>query len=159
MVALVDDEDVPVANQYKWRAVRDRHSRAYYAVATTPIIDGHYSTIRLHRLVMDAPAGVSIDHINGDGLDNRKENLRVCSTAENSRNRTRIASHNKSGVTGVSYVKDRDKWLAQISVNGKHKFLGYHDTVEQAARVRRIAEHVYYKDFAPKREALCRNTN
>lgn len=85
-----------------------------------------YKTILLHRYIMNAPAGVTVDHINGNKLDNRKMNLRLCSQSENNMNRG-VFSNNKSGIKGVSWNKSKKKWVAQIQVNGKRIYLGAFD--------------------------------
>lgn len=80
-----------------------------------------------------------IDHINGNGLDNRLINLRDVTESENLRN-VRLSSRNKSGVIGVSWDKLVSKWRADIRIDGKKKFLGFFDDLEDAARVRKDAE-------------------
>lgn len=83
-----------------------------------------------------------IDHINGDKLDNRIINLRDVTRAENSRN-SRVRKDNTSGVMGVSWSKDRKKWLVLITVDGKQKNLGLYEDIELAALVRCEAEVRY----------------
>lgn len=113
--AIVDDSDFEVLNQHGWNA--SKTGRYFYATR-----DG--GKVYMHRQIMDTPPGADTDHINGDGLDNRRSNLRVCSRSENLRN-TGIGKNNNSGYKGVSWAKDKRKWLAQIMVNGKYIRLGY----------------------------------
>ena len=80
--------------------------------------------ISMHRLLTDAPKGTVVDHINHDKLDNRDENLRICTIAENVRNRSKQ--------TGVRFRKDRNKWQAYITHNYKYIHIGYYDTQEEA---------------------------
>jgi len=99
---------------------------------------------RLHRVLWaDAngpiPAGMQIDHINGDTLDNRLENLRLVTHKDNARNAKR-RSDNKSGVTGVHWKKKNQKWTAQIKDNGKQVYLGLHDDWFEAVCARKSAE-------------------
>jgi hypothetical protein len=88
----------------------------------------------MHRLIMGAGPGQRIDHRNGDGLDNRRSNLRPTTNALNQANRRRIRS--KSGFKGVSWdsTKRERPWRAHITVNGRMKFLGAFATPEEAAR-------------------------
>lgn len=84
----------------------------------------------------------SLDHINRDKLDNRITNLRVAGKIINSRN-TDLRSDNSSGITGVTFDKSRDKWIAQIIIRGKNIHLGRFSNIKQAAQARLIAENHY----------------
>ena len=91
------------------------------------------TSLPMHRLIMDAPKGMDIDHINGNPLDNRKSNLRICTRAENMRNRG-AQKNNTSGYKGVGWCKHRKKWHAQIKHNGKQIYIGRYKDKEEAAR-------------------------
>jgi len=116
-------------------------------------IDG--SRYLTHRVVFALahmklpPASLSIDHVDGNPLNNNPNNLRLATNAENYRNRTHLNKQNSSGVTGVSFDNARKKWRAGIRFQGKWTYLGYFSTFEEAALVRRDAELRYYGDFAP----------
>lgn len=103
-------------------------------------------TLTAHRVAWaifygHEPIG-QIDHINGDRADNRIENLRCVSNAENSKN-TRLRSTNKSGTTGVYRHSQCDLWVAQITINGKTHGLGSYDCIEKAKQARKKAEEKY----------------
>jgi len=83
-----------------------------------------------------------LDHINGEGLDNRIVNLREADQGVNMKNTSRRVD-NMSGVTGVHWYKNRKKWQAQIQVNGKRIFLGYFDDIDDAIAVRKLANIKY----------------
>lgn len=100
------------------------------------VIDGG-SVEYLHRLITCAPKGAVVDHINGDGLDNRKSNLRVTNQTVNMANRTRNQANNRSGFRGVCYIKEKRKWRAEVNLNNKSHHLGYYSTPEEAGRVTR----------------------
>lgn len=108
----------------------------------------HGETHLAHRLILDSDD--HIDHINGDGFDNRRSNLRVCSCSENLRNRTKRNKNNTSGVAGVRQRKDTGKWSATIMVDRKHISLGCFIDIDDAIKARSIATAKYFKDFAPK---------
>ena len=99
--------------------------------------------IKLHRLLVDAPAGKWVDHISKDTLDNRKSNLRICSNSANLRN-GRLRPHNTSGVTGVYWSKDRLKWCAQIRVRYRVVPLGRYKIKDEAIQARKAAEAKYW---------------
>lgn len=101
----------------------------------------------MHRFIMDAPKGQQVDHINGNKLDNRKSNLRICSHSENLRNQ-RKPKDNKSGFKGVSWHKGAKRWCAEIRSNGKRHHLGYFDTAEDAAKAYDIAATLIHGDYA-----------
>lgn len=98
--------------------------------------------IHIHRLITQCPKGLVVDHINRDTLDNRKNNLRVCTIQENLRNQKR--SNNKTGYTGVTVHKQTGKYTAQIKVNYKKIHLGLFDTIKEALSARKKAELKYY---------------
>lgn len=107
--AIVDDEDFDKLSQMRW------YWTCGYAV-TLVVIDGKIKRRGMHRMITNAPAGVEVDHINGKELDNRRENLRLCTRAENNRNRPK-QRNNSSGYKGVT--KCGSGWRARISINNK----------------------------------------
>lgn len=138
-VALVDDCDAHLA-KLRWFAVR--RSKTWYAVRR-----GRY----LHRVILEPPRGVDVDHVNGDGLDCRRSNMRLASRAENLRNSQR-RSDNTSGFKGV--VEDRRSpplrkpWKARVHVDGRTVNLGRFATREEAASAYRAAALRLHGEFA-----------
>ena len=143
--AIVDDADCQWLNQFKWCAYKGNST--YYAIRG----DGKRNTIRMHREILNSPKGLCTDHRNGNGLDNRRKNLRVCTNAENLQNQTKRArcTSKYKGVTTYSVVKHRKRpWLAQITFNNKHINIGYFASEESAARAYDIAAKKYHGEFA-----------
>lgn len=101
----------------------------------------------LHRVVMDAKNGEHVDHISGDKLDNRKDNLRTCSHSENMMN-CRLRQDNTSGQKGVYWSMRDQVWRAQIAINGKTKGLGSFRDLDDAIAARKEAESTFYGEFA-----------
>lgn len=101
----------------------------------------------LHREIMNPPAEMQVDHINGNRLDNRRSNLRICTAQHNSWNR-RIGSKNTSGYVGVHWVKASQSWAVVILVNGVRKHLGRFKNKLEAIRIRREAELLFYGEYA-----------
>jgi hypothetical protein len=141
--ALVDDEYFEFLSQWKWQC----HNG--YAVRTVCVRkDGKRSSIsiRMHRLVMNAANGEVIDHKNLNTLDNRKENLRVCTKAENNRNiRGRKGT---SKYKGVCWDKNRNKWLSSIQFNNKHIHIGYFINEDEAAKAYNLKAEELFGEFA-----------
>ena len=135
--AIIDLECVDSVKKHKW-CIRDDNYAYNDKVG------------RLHRYIMNPPEGMVVDHINHNRLDNRRENLRICSPQENSMNAGK--RHNSSGIMGVSWDKENNKWKAQIRINGRNKNLGRFNTIEEAAEARRQAEIEYFGEFAPTKE-------
>lgn len=100
----------------------------------------------MHRLIMDTPFDMVTDHIDGNGLNNRVSNLRVCTNVENVRN-AKLASHNRTGYKGVSYEKRSHRYVARIWHFG-HIQLGTFDTKEQAALAYNEAAIKYFGEYA-----------
>lgn len=119
---VVDVEDAPLAFPYVWT---DHVAGYLYRTAGG-------KTQLLHRVIMDPPHGLSVDHANGDKRDNRRGNLRVCTHQQNMRNR-RLNENSTSGFKGVTRIPKRDgKWMARITVDYKMKYIGTYDTAEAA---------------------------
>ena len=127
-VALVDDEDYEWLRQWKWSAGKSPTSWYARRNGASPKRERIY----LHRLILAAQPGQQVDHINGDGLDNRRCNLRLCTRAQNNRNRGKGPT-NTSGYKGVCWDKKAQRWRAAIWLNGKYKFLGHFDAPKDAA--------------------------
>lgn len=126
-VALVDDEDYSLVMQYKWHA--NRNYNTFYAAHNIYLRPNvRERRLVMHRLIMNPPGHMQIDHINHNGLDNRKENLRVVTIRENSMNRVDKSS---TGYTGV--VRYGTRFNAHIRINGVYKSLGYFNTSQDAS--------------------------
>ena len=106
--------------------------------------------IYMHRFITDNKYRL-VDHINCNKLDNRKENLRNATKRQNTLNRNGVISTNTSGITGVYFSNEKHKWIAQICVDDKIKYLGIFINKEDAICARLKAEQKYFKEFAPQR--------
>lgn len=138
--ALVDDDVYEWASKHKWYA--HRNGNKWYARRRGKPPD--MKTIRLHNEIMKAG---SVDHINGDGLDCRRENMRLATKSENSRNRGPNAN-NTCGYKGVYIDKGSGKWRARIRASDKRLHLGYFATPEAAARAYDEAARKHHGEFA-----------
>ena len=103
--------------------------------------------ITLHRFLMSTENGDVVDHINHDGKDNRKSNLRCVTQSRNMQN-SKLSKANRSGITGVSWYERDKKWRASITVNYKAYNLGTYDTIEEAATARKKAEEFFFGEHS-----------
>ena len=139
-VALVDDEDFEFLNQWKWNAYRNNNT--YYARRRIP---GTNKKITMHRQIADAPAGVLVDHKNGNGLDNQRSNLRKASKQQNGMNR-RVGKNNKSGIVGVRVSKYRT-WRCEIKLDGRSIYIGSFKKKSKAVKARKEAESKLFGEY------------
>jgi hypothetical protein len=146
-IALVDDEDYERINKHKWAALKKPNT--YYARRTLSGGFPEQRHIKMHREIMGllSADGMVVDHINGNGLDNRKINLRVCTQFQNMRNVPKQPG--KSSIyKGVYWRKERHKWQVRIKINGKRIRLGHFDDEIKAARIYDEAANKYFGEFA-----------
>ena len=134
--ALIDLEDIVKVKDYKWYL-----NKCGYVFTKV-----NYSNIRLHRLIMDSPDDMVVDHINHNQLDNRKLNLRTCTQQQNCMNASKRID-NTSGTTGVCFDKRSNKWNARIIFKGKCIHLGYFNAKEEAVKARQEAEIKYFGKY------------
>jgi hypothetical protein len=144
---LVDDQDAARVLATKWHIQHDslkRYGRVYF-YRSLP----QNKTISLHRFILGLGKGEGgiVDHINNNPLDNRKENLRICTNAQNQYNRKRN-KNNTSGYRGVRWSSQYKKWRAVIIVNKHNIYLGIFDDPQKAHEVYVRAAHKYYGVFA-----------
>lgn len=146
--ATVDDEDYEPLMQYKWYARKGGY--CFYAVRTLYLGGGRKhqinKTIFMHCVIIKPPNGFETDHINHNGLDNRKCNLRICKRWQNNGNQRKTRGTSK--YKGVFWHKKRNKWEARICINKKRTFLGRFDNEEQAAQSYNVAAIKYWGKFA-----------
>ena len=137
--AIVDDKDYAALAKFAWRALRKNHT--FYAHRDGPRRDdGSRPMIYMHRVVARTPDGARTDHRNGNGLDNRRRNLRVATARQNQQNRTHKRAGCSSRYRGVFWHKGHEWWQAAIAdgptrANGKarSRYLGHFDTELEAA--------------------------
>jgi hypothetical protein len=132
---FIDTADLDRLKEFNrtWHASKATKMNSFY-INTNLKVSGKHKIISLHRFLTNAPDGYVVDHIDGNPLNNRRSNLRVCRQAENVQNTHRIRSDNTSGFKGVSWSKEKRKWHAYVKVNGKRKHIGYFNDLEVASK-------------------------
>ena len=161
-VAIVDDDDYEYLRQFKWYATKNKS--IFYVTRASPRVNGKQTKLFMHRVIMDTPKGKQTDHINHNGLDNRKQNLRVCNSRENGYN-WRKNKHKTTGFKGVHIHRQPSRRLG-VSKGRVYEYIQaliYYDnkvinlgrnfkTLEDAARAYNEAAIKYYGEFAQLNE-------
>lgn len=144
--ATIDACDVPLVAGRNWFAQVVRNWGQVQCVYAGTIKSGG-GNLLLHRVIMDAAPRVHVDHVDSDGLNNRRCNLRLASRAENAHN-TRLSTRNTSGVKGVHWDHARQKWVARLRSHGQNHNLGGFASLESAAQAIDFARDFLHGDFA-----------
>lgn len=134
--AIIDLEYVDIVKEYRWCLCKG------YAY--------NRKIGKLHRFIMNPSDDMVVDHINHNKLDNRTSNLRICTSQQNSMN-INVRCDNSSGTTGVWFSNPRNRWVAEICVNGK-KIVRLFKTKEEAIEERKVLENLYFGEFSPNKE-------
>lgn len=145
MEAVVDDADAPVVLGFKWYPLVKKNGRVYARANACKAGGKKATSVFMHRLVAGAGPGVQVDHLNRDGLDNRRVNLRLCGPEGNARNKKKQDGC-ESRFKGVS--RGSRVWRARITVCGRTQHLGVFDTEESAALAYDAAARRFFGEFA-----------
>lgn len=139
---IVDDEDYDYLNRWKWGQNSSGYARR------TIYVNKKYKTLLMHRFIINAPEGKEVDHINGNKLDNRRENLRLVSRIQNSQNKK--AQTNTNNLYKGYYKENRGKrlYVVEIIVNTKKIYIGKYSTELEAAKAYNDAAVKYFGEFA-----------
>lgn len=144
--AVLDAEDAYLVCGRDWHA--RKCSGPVYAVANGhPDENGKRGQIQMHRLIMGAPKGILVDHRDGNGLNNRRSNLRLATKAENARNKP-AHRNNRSGLKGVHWSQVNRRWIALITHDGQKHHLGTFGTKEEASAAYEAAAIRLHGEFA-----------
>lgn len=136
--AVVDDSDYKLVSGYKWYFDGKYARRRDYKSG---------KQIRMHRQILGDSMQLEVDHANGDGLDNRRSNIRICTRSQNGMNK-KIQRNNTSGYRGVSWWSHGNKWKATIRINKKPKHVLYSKDPKEAAEAYNKAALEHYGQFA-----------
>lgn len=148
LFALVDDCDFEELMKHKWTAFKQPNGRFYaHRRLSTPKGEKQAKIIMHRQILGDTCAGLDVDHKNGNGLDNRRENIRACTRSQNNMNR-RVRSHSGTGVKGVYFNKQRNKYEAYITLDRKRMNLGRFDTIQDATTAYNNAAIKNFGEFA-----------
>jgi hypothetical protein len=146
--AIVDAEDYEKLAGYKWCAVKTR--RIWYAERSAQLTVGKHRQyhISMHRQIMNKPKGLFVDHINHNGLDNRKANLRIVTQKQNCWNQRKHRGNFSSQYRGVLFNNRGGRWQSAITCEGRKMFIGYFDDEKSAAKAYDDRAREMYGEFA-----------
>lgn len=144
-VAFVDEADYEDVSKFKWWAFRG--GATFYACAFTKNLKKS-SIIKMHRYILQPPFHLDVDHINGNGLDNRRKNLRTCTSSQNMANRRKTLGTCSSDYKGVYWYERKGKWGSSIKKWGKRFWLGYFINERDAAIAYDNASEKMFGDFS-----------
>ena len=150
---IIDKEDYDLVKGHQWHIENSRKGLQYGQ--TTIKRNNSTKTIRIHRMLM--PGAIQIDHVNHNGLDNRRCNLRACDNRQNNCNK-KFQRNPKSGYTGIRYNEKVGSYYVRIMVHKKEISLGHYKTLEEALEARRQGEIQYFGDFKYNDTLTCLST-
>jgi len=143
LLSIIDLEDVEKVSSRNWCA--HRAGGKFYAVSNGQVHES-FKKMYLHRFILGAESELKVDHINGDSLDNRRENLRFASVSENLFNRGKT-SKNRSGYKGVFWSQEKGRWKAEVGAHGKKHHVGYFQSAEDAYEAYKNLAESLHGDF------------
>ena len=141
-VILVDDEDYNWLNKHKW------YNNGVGYMSTYIKINNQRKRKYIHRLIMNEPDNMNIDHIDGNGLNNQKSNLRIVTVSQNQMNRRKGKKSSSSKFKGVYFHKGDKQWISRIHINGKTKYLGHFKIEKEAAMAYNKAAIELFGEYA-----------
>jgi len=145
--AIVDVKDYGWLSKYNWFALKGW--RTFYAYRwVRPVKGGKQRHVAMHRAIMGAVKGELVDHINHNGLDNRRANLRKATRAQNAQNRRKSRVNSKSKYKGLCWRKWTGKWSVQIQVDCENTYIGTFTDELEAAKAYDDAARKYHGEFA-----------
>lgn len=145
--AIVDNADYPKLAKFKWCA--KKIGKTFYAARGVGPASNHRTEL-MHRRIMGFPKGL-VDHRNGHGLDNRRQNLRLATHSQNAMNFPKRRTGGTSKHRGVHWCSRQRRWVARLTADGTHLYLGSFKSEKAAARARWHAENTIFGDYAVKR--------
>ena len=148
LVTTIDIIDLPIVKDLNWYAheIYKTHYAARKLVRT--VVGVSSKVLLLHRAIITPPEGFFVDHIDGNGLNNRRSNLRLATPSQNSSNLHGPNSKNSTGFKGVSRSsRNKDRYIAQIKSKGKHQYIGTYDTPEEAAAAYNAKAQLIFGEF------------
>lgn len=148
LFVTVDESDYDIVSQHQWRLrVWKGKQRTIFYAQTNVYVNGAWTSVAIHRLILRPNPDQQVDHINHDGLDNRRANLRICTPSQNMANIRKRSGHSSS-FKGVSFNKRDRRWQAFIGDQGRRRYLGSFGSEDDAARAYDTAAWEAFGEYA-----------
>lgn len=149
--ALISTNKLDRAKEFSntWSVHFKKNTNAFYVKGHTGKTNKKRETMLLHRWITNAPVGMVVDHINHDGLINTDDNLRIVTGAQNGQNRKGAQKNSTTGIRGVWWDRDSNKWVGVVEINNKKTRVGFFDDIseaEQAVKEYRMNHMPYSQD-------------
>jgi hypothetical protein len=145
---LIDDDDYDLIKNYTWYPKYDKKLNGFYACTNIRIDKNKYTLATMSRILLPVQPGQITDHINHNTLDNRRCNIRICTKAENNRNKRKHKNGLTSQYKGVYKITGKEKFGVSIYIDGKQKRISQHRSERMAALQYNRAAKKYYGEFA-----------
>lgn len=151
-ITYIDLEDVEKINKVRWCLYFDTTVNGFYVHA-----HGKNGTLRLHRLIMDCPKDMQVDHIDRQTLNNRRSNLRIVTNQINSINKMKAFKNNKNGQLNVSWSNTNNLWRVRFRIDGKEKYVGGYRNYDEAVKVANLKRKEFFGKYIKEfnDEELC----
>lgn len=146
--AFVDDKDFDAVSKYKWKEHRIKINGRFYSSYASTIINGRTVLMHRHILNLTKNDGNVVDHIDRNGLNNTRKNLRVCTQSENQRNRSKNYN-NKSGFNGVYFCNSKLRWIVDLKIKGKRIARKSFKDINDAIHFRKTLDTKYNFTITP----------
>ena len=148
---VFDIDDIPLVSKYRWRSTIKGTKLTSTYVVTNIHVENHVEVIYFHRLIMNAPKGVEVDHIDGNPLNNQKSNLRFATRSQQLMN-TRTHSNNSLGIRGIVCDKRKNTYRMEIQKNNVRYYFKDFDNIAKAAYGRKIAQDILFGEYSSKNQ-------
>ena len=150
--ALMSVSDLPLVESRRWYAVKASSGLTWYAMTGKNGLPDGMSRL-MHRHIAAVSPGECVDHVDGNGLNNLRENIRCATRSQNNQN-SRRRRDSSSGYKGVYFHRASGKWMARVGINGKHRYLGLYDTALKAAVAYDACVVSNFGEFAKTNQSL-----
>lgn len=148
---VFDIDDIPMISKYRWRSTIKGTKLTNTYIVTNVYHGSTIEVLYLHRLIMSAPKGIEVDHIDGNPLNNQKSNLRFATRSQQLMN-TRIRSDNSLGIRGIVYDKRKNTYKIEIQKNNFRYYFKDFDNIAKAAYGRKIAQEILFGEYSSKNQ-------
>lgn len=148
LACMVDDEDFEILSQYRWITLKGKHTHYAHRMIQPDGTKASRTSTLMHRQILNVLKGMVVDHIDGNGLNNTRANMRICTYSENLGYQRTLRKNKTSRFKGVSWNTQNEHWVSNIQVNKKYMHIGAFDDETEAAKAYDAMSMRHFKEFA-----------